>query len=114
HNLATPVEVDGWYSWVVVGVCFVIYFLGLGIVRISGLFFTDIISYFHVDREQAATPFLVGSIARSLSGPVCGYLSHTFGFRFSIALGCSLSFLGIFGCSFAQDLNVFTVFWAVF
>ncbi|KAG8179498.1 hypothetical protein JTE90_027210 [Oedothorax gibbosus] len=114
HNLAPPVEVDGWYSWVVVGVCFVIYFLGLGIVRISGLFFTDIISNYHVDREQAATPFLVGSIARSLSGPVCGYLSHIFGFRFSIAFGCFLSVLGIFGCSFAQDLNVFTVFWAVF
>ncbi|KAG8179499.1 hypothetical protein JTE90_027211 [Oedothorax gibbosus] len=106
-------EVDSWYSWVVVGVGFVMFFMNYGILQISGLFYSNIISYYHEDREQASMPFLLGSIARAIGGPVSGYLSHTFGLRFAVTLGCLLSTLGIFACSFAQNINVLYIFWFV-
>ncbi|CAL1272421.1 unnamed protein product [Larinioides sclopetarius] len=104
------VKFDSKISWTVAVTCAFLNFLVLIPVKVSGLFFVEILERYQVSRNLAGYPAFTISLMRCSGGPFAGYFAERFGINEVMTLGSLLSAVGISVCFFAEDIAAVIVF----
>ncbi|CAL1272418.1 unnamed protein product [Larinioides sclopetarius] len=104
------VKFDSKKSWTIAVACASLNFLILIPIKVSGLFFVEILHRYHVGRNLAGYPSFITTLMRCSGGPFAGYIAERFGINEVMTLGSLLAAVGISACFLAEDIEAVIVF----